>query len=146
MGTKKLGNEYMVWVAAPGATEFAVVRGQQGVTVNRSATEIDLETKDDEGYGASAFGNKKLSLDLSIIPSLPDANGFTRLETQSNAIPAVPFPVQIRGGGLTGTADMAVFECNMYGNLDSTDFGQNSGVGVKTKLSAAAAPTIDSLK
>lgn len=145
MGTKKLGNEYMVWVAGAAENTFAVIRGQQGATVNRSATEVDLETKDDEGYGASAFGNRKLSIDLGIIPSLPDVNGYTRVETLSNAQPAEPFVIQIRKGGLTGGTDDVVFECLVYGNMDSTDFGQNAGVGVKAKFSAAAAPTKDAL-
>ncbi len=145
MGTKKLGNEYMVWVESATAGTFNVIRGQQGATVNRSATEVDLETKDDSGYGASAFGNRKLSVDLSIIPSLPDAGGYTRVETLSNAVPATPYKIQIRKNGLTAVPADAVFECLVYGNLDSTDFGQNSGVGVKAKFSAAAAPTVDAL-
>lgn len=145
MGIKKLGNEYMVWVESAVAGTYNVIRGQQGVTINRSATEIDLETKDDAGYGASAFGNKKLSIDLGIIPSLPDAGGYTRLETLCNASPAAPFKVQIRKGGLTGVAADAVFEGLVYGNLDSTDFGQNAGVGVKAKFGAAAAPVTDTL-
>lgn len=144
MGIKKLANEYMVWIKSEAT--FAVIRGQQGTSITRSAQEIDLETKDDEGYGASAFGNKKLGVSLSILPSLPDVTGYTNLETRCNTVPAEPFEIQIRKGGLAGTPEDAVFECLVYGNLDSTDFEQNSGVGVKTKFSAAAAPTIDALK
>jgi predicted secreted protein len=142
---KKLGNDYMVWIESAVAGTYNVIRGQQGCTVNRSAGEVDLSTKDDSGYGTSSPGLKNLSIDFSMIPSLPDANGYTLLETKCNAATPAPFNIQIRKGGLTGAAADVVFAGSVYGNLDSTDFGQNAGVAVKCKLSAAAAPTTDAL-
>lgn len=146
MPAKKLGNDYMVWVESAVPGTYNVIRGQQGCTINRSAGEVDLSTKDDSGYGTSAPGLKNLSIDFSIIPSLPDANGYTRYETLCNAATPAPFNIQVRKGGLTGaTPGDVVFAGSMYGNLDSTDFGQNAGVAVKSKLTAAAAPTTDVL-
>lgn len=142
---KKLANEYMVWVESSTPATFNVIRGQQGVTINRGSSDIDTSTKDDSGYGTSAPGLKNLSLDLGIIPNLPDVTGYTRYETLANAQPAVPFNIQIRKGGLTGTTSDVVFACSVYGNLDSTGFEQNTAVSVKTKMNAAAAPTVDTL-
>lgn len=142
---KKLSNDYMLWVESSTAGTYNVIRGQQGVTINRSSSDIDTSTKDDSGYGTSAPGLKGLSLDLGIIPNLPDVTGYTRFETLANAQPATPFNVQIRKGGLTGSNTDVVFACLMYGNLDSTGFDQNTAVNVKAKLNAAVAPTTDAL-
>ena len=142
---KKLSNEYMVWVESITPATYNVIRGQQGVTINRGSSDIDTSTKDDSGYGTSAPGLKNLSLDLGILPNLPDANGYTRYETLANAQPAAPFNVQIRKGGLTGTVDDVVFDCLVYANIDSTGFDQNTAVAVKTKMNAAEAPRVDKL-
>jgi len=143
---KKLGNDYTVWVESATAGTYNQIKGQQGATVNRNAASIDLTTKDDAGYGVSAPGLRDLSIDLDIIPNLPDANGYTRLETLCNAATIAPFNIQIRKGGAAGngTTDV-VFAGSVYGNLDSTGFAQNAGVTVKVKFTAAAAPTTDQL-
>jgi hypothetical protein len=142
---KKLANDYMVWVESATAGTYNVIRGQQGATINRSSSSIDTSTKDDSGYGTSAPGLKGLTVDFSMIPNLPDITGYTRYETLCNAQPVAPFNVQIRKGGLTGSTTDVVFQCLVYGNLDSTGFDQNAAVAVKSTLSAAAAPTVDVL-
>lgn len=142
---KRLANEVMVWVESATAGTFNVIRGQQGATINRNADTIDTTTKDDSGYGTSAPGTKALTIDLSIIPNLPDVNGYTRLETLANAANPAPFKVQLRKGGLTGVAGDVIFEGSVYANLDSTAFDQNTAATVKVTFTAAAAPTTDVL-
>lgn len=141
---KKLGNDFLVWVK--GANDaYSLVKGQQAVSISREAGSIDTTTKDDEGYGTSAPGLKSLSISLDTIPNLPDAAGYSRLETLCNTTPAAPFDIQIRGGGPTGTEADAVFEGSVYGNISSTEFGQNDAVKSKIAFTAAAAPVLDSL-
>lgn len=142
---KKLGNDYLAWVESPTAGTYNLVKGQQSISISRDAGSIDTTTKDDAGYGTSAPGLKSLKLSLDTIPNLPDANGYTRLETLCNATPQAPFNLQIRKGGPAATAADAVFAGSVYGNISSTEFGQNDAVKAKVEFSSAAAPTIDTL-
>lgn len=142
---KKLGNDYLLWVESAVQGTFNLVKGQQTLSISRDAGSIDTSTKDESGYGTSAPGLKSLKISLDMLPNLPDASGYTRLETLCNAAPAVPFNVQIRKGGQNGAAADVVFAGSVYGNLDSTEFGQNDAVKAKATFSAAAAPTTDVL-
>lgn len=142
---KKLGNDYLLWVESATAGTFTLVKGQQSLSITRDAGSIDTSTKDDAGYGTSAPGLKSLKISLDMIPNLPDANGYTRLETLCNATPASPFNVQIRKGGATAVAADAVFAGSVYGNITSSEFGQNDAVKAKAEFTAAAAPTTDAL-
>jgi predicted secreted protein len=140
---KGLGNDYLLWVESTTPGTFNLVKGQQGGTVNRNAAEVDLSTKDDDGYGSSASGLRKWSIDLTVLPNLPDATGYTRIESLSNASPSAPFKIEIRKGGKTGATGDVVFAGRVYGNLDSTGFDQDAGVGVKLTLRGDGAPTVD---
>lgn len=142
---KKLGNDYLVWVDSSTEGTYNLVKGQQSVSISRDAGSIDTTTKDDQGYGTSAPGLKNLKLSLDTIPNLPDASGYTRLETLCNATPQEPFNIQIRKGGPTATTEDAVFAGLVYGNISSTEFGQNDAVKAKVEFTAADAPTIDVL-
>lgn len=142
---KKLGNDYLLWVESSTPGTFNLVKGQQTLSISRDAGSIDTTSKDESGYGTSAPGLKSLKLSLDIIPNLPDANGYTRLETLSNATPQAPFNVQVRKGGQTGAAGDVVFAGSVYGNIASTEFGQNDAVKAKVEFTAAAAPTTDVL-
>lgn len=133
----------MLWVESSTPGTYNLVKGQQGGKVNRNAGNVDLSTKDNAGYGSSAPGLKDWSIDLTVIPDLPDTTGYTRLETLCNASPQAPFNVQIRKNGASGVTADAVFAGSVYGNLDGTDYGQNAAVGVTIKLSGVGAPTTD---
>lgn len=145
MAAKLLGQNYFLWIesSTPGTYNFPL--GQDDLTVNRSLDPIDTSTKDDGGYATSAPGLRKLTLDFNIVPKLPDANGYTRLETLCFANPSAPFNVQIRKGGAAGANGDVVFQCLMYGSLDSTGMGKGDAVKVKCTLTAAGAPTTDAL-
>lgn len=142
---KKLGNDYLAWVESSTAGTYNLVKGQQSISISRDAGSIDTSTKDDQGYGTSAPGLKSLKITLDTIPNLPDAGGYTRLETLCNTTPQAPFNFQIRKGGPTATTADAVFSGSVNGNVDSTEFGQNDAVKSKFSFSAASAPTIDTL-
>ena len=143
MAGKAVGNNYLLWLETTTAGTYALVKGQQGFKVSRGAGSIDLSTKDDGGYGSSAPGLRTWSITGTILPNLPDATGYTRLETLSNASPIAPFNVQLRKGGTSGVSGDVVFAGSVYGNLDSTDWNQNGGVPVAVTLSGVGAPTAD---
>lgn len=142
---KKLGSDYRVWIESGVAAAFNEIKGQGNLTINRGGSAINTTTKDDGNYGTSAPGARTVSIDLDITPNLPDANGYTRVETVSNASPQLPVNFQIRKGGSAGVAADVVFACSMYASLDNTAFGQGDATKVKTTLLAAAPPTVDIL-
>ncbi len=142
---KKLGPQYMLWIESATPGTYNLVLGQGDLSIGRSAAKIDTTSKDDQGYGTGAPGLRDLTLSLNIIPNLPDANGYTRLETLCNAAVQAPFNVQVRKGGAAGTGSDVVFAGSVYGTLESTEFPQAGAVGVSASFYAAAAPTTDLL-
>jgi hypothetical protein len=141
---KLLGNDYRLWIESSTPGTYNEIKGQQSLTINRQSAQIDTSTKDDFPYGTNAPGLRSLTVDFEMIPNLPDANGFTRFETQSKTSAAIGF--QIRKGGAAG-ADPAdvVFEADMYiGNYNST-MGQNDAVKATSNLTLASPPTVDEL-
>lgn len=142
---KKLGNDYRLWIDGSVAGTFAEIKGSQELKVNRQAGNIDTSTKEDFPYGTSAPGARALTIDFGFLPNLPDANGYTRMETISQAVPQAPVRFQIRKGGSAGAVGDVVFDALMnIGNFD-TDFPQNGVVKTTGQLTLAAAPTIDVL-
>ena len=141
--SKGLSNNYRVWIESSTPGTYNLIKGQAGAKVSRSASSIDLTTKDDAGYGSSAPGTRSLTVTMSLKPNLPDANGWTRLETLAKAAAPAPFNIQIRKGGDAGGTGDVVFACSVYGNVDGDDYGLNSGVNMDVTFSAAAAPTTD---
>jgi len=143
--SKKLANDYLLWVESSTPGTYNVVKGQRGLTVGRSATKIDLTSKTDAGYGVSAAGLRDLTMTMECIPDLPDANGYTRLETLALASPQAAFNIQVRKDALSGDGSDVVFAGSVYGNIESTNLNQNEPVSVSFSFYAAAAPTTDAL-
>lgn len=143
---KILGNDYRLWIESGTPGTFNQIAGQQTMTLDRQAQTIDISSKDDFPYAAQAAGARSLSIQVELLPDLPDANGFTRLETQAAQTVSTPFNVQIRKDGDAGTdpADV-VFEGSVYATNFNTSFGQNDAVKASVTLVAAAAPDTDVL-
>lgn len=142
---KKLGNDYRLWIESTTPGTFNEIKGGQDLSINRSAATIDTSTKDDFPYGTSAPGMRQLSVPFSLIPNLPDATGYTRLETIANADVAAPTNFQIRKGGSSGLDTDAVLEGSFYITDFNTTMGQNDSVKATGTLVAAAAPSTDVL-
>ena len=143
---KKLANDYRLWIESATPGTYNMIKGQQDLSVTRNGQQIDTTSKDDFPYGTSAPGTRQLSLSVSILPDLPDANGYTRLETQALAASPVPVNFQIRKNGASG-ADPAdvVFKGSFYITDFNHDLGQNNAVKATCTLVASAAPTTDVL-
>lgn len=143
---KKLGNDYRLWIDSATPGTFSEVKGNQDLSINRNSATIDTSTKDDFPYGTSAPGLRQLSIPFSLIPNLPDATGYTRLETVANAAAATPVNFQIRKGGSTGASPADVVLAGSFYVTDfNTTMSQNDSVKASGTLVAAAAPTTDTL-
>ena len=143
---KKLANDYRLWIDSATPGTFAMIKGQQDISVSRNGATIDTSTKDDFPYGTQAPGLRSLSIPFSIIPDLPDATGYTRLETVALAATSTPVNFQIRKNGSSGAAPAdVVFQGSMYVTDFNSSFGQNDAVKVTGTLVSAAAPTTDLL-
>lgn len=140
---KGLGNNYFLWIESATPGTYNIVKGQQNLSITRGADKIDTTTKDSGGYKTAAMGLKDLSVKLDLMPDLPDATGYTRLETQCLATPPVPFNVQIRKGGTAGASGDVVFAASMYGDLTSQNFDQSTANKASFNFTLAAAPTTD---
>lgn len=140
---KKLGNDYRLWIESATPGTFNEIKGGTSLKINRQASTIDTSTKDDFPYGTQAPGLKSLTIDAEIFPNLPDANGYTRLETGASGSSPVKF--QIRKGGSTGAVGDVVFEASLYIGNFNTDFPKNDVVKCDFQLTLAAVPTTDTL-
>lgn len=136
---KKLGNNYRLYVNDGGT--FYEPKGQGNLTINRGQGFFSTGTKDTGSYDTQAPQLKTLGISLAMIPDLPDANGFTRMETLDATIATETY--QVRKSPFT--ADDVVFECVMYTSMGNTDMPQNAPVGASVTLTAAEAPTVDTL-
>lgn len=138
---KKLGNDYRLFIG-DGATPteaFTEIKGQQNLSITRNANTIDTSTKDNTPYGTKAPGLRDLSIAFELIPDLPDATGYTALETFMLASSPTPKNFQIK------TGSTIVFEGSMYGTDFNSTLNMNDAVKATGTLVAAAAPTTDVL-
>jgi len=140
---KKLGNDYRLWIESATPDTYNQILGQTTLTVNRSGQPIDTSTKDDFPYGTQAAGLKTLTIDAEVYPNLPDANGYTRLETLQAGTTSVKF--QIRKDGSSGDGSDVVLAGSFYVINFNQDMSKNDVVKSSFQLSAASAPTTDAL-
>lgn len=141
----KLGNDYRVWIESATPGTYNQIAGQQDLSVNRNGQTIDISSKNDFPYAAQAAGARTLNIALSGVADLPDANGYTRLETQANLTIATPFNIQVRKGGSTGSGSDVVFQGSMYATDFNQSMSRNDAVKYSVTLVASAAPTTDVL-
>lgn len=142
---KKLGNDYRLWIESTTPGTYNQVLGQTDMTVNESGGTIDTSSKDDYPYGTQAPGLRQVSVDVGVIPNLPDATGFTRLETLATASSATAVNIQVRKGGSAGSGSDVVFAGSVYITNFNKSFGQNDAVKASFTMVSAAAPTTNAL-
>lgn len=142
---KKLGNDYRLWIESATPGTYNEIKGNSTLKTSRQTGLVDTSTKDDFPYGTQSPGLKSLTIDAEIYPNLPDANGYTLLETTANASTTTAKKFQIRKGGSGGLTGDAIFEASMFiGNFDS-DYSKNDVVKCTFQLTLAAPPTVDAL-
>lgn len=137
---KRLGNDLRLMIESTTAGTYNEIKGQQNLSVNRSAQTIDTTTKDEFPYGSSAAGSRSLSLPFTLIPDLPDVTGYERLVTLSSS--SAPFNVQIID---TANSDEVVFECAVGLSDRNNQLDLNAAGAASGTLVNRAPPTIDLL-
>lgn len=141
---KKLGNDYRLWIESATPGTYNEILGNTALKINRQSALFDTSTKSDFPYGTQAPGLKSLTIDAELFPNLPDANGYTRLETLSQGSAAVKFQIRKNGSSGADPADV-VFAASMYIGNFNTDLPKNGVVQCTFQLSLASAPTTDVL-
>lgn len=142
---KLLGNNYRLWIESATPGTYNEVKGNTAITINRQGGLFDISSKDDGAYATQGPGLKATSLSVTVRPNLPDANGFTRLESAALASPQVSTNFQVRKGGSSGTGSDVVFQAAMYIANYNTSGPINGPIEVSFELGLAAAPTTDAL-
>jgi hypothetical protein len=139
---KKLGSDYRLFVQSATAGTFNQPAGQGNLSIDRGKAFSSNATKDQEGVDTQSPGLRTITIKQDLTPDLPDANGYTRIETldKSNATEVY----QIRKKPFA-TSDI-VFECLMYTSIDSTGLDQGASVKSPLTLQPAAQPTVDALQ
>ena len=139
---KKLGSDYRLFVQSSTAGTFYQPAGQGNLSIDRGKAFSSNATKDQEGVDTQSPGLRTITIKQDLTPDLPDANGYTRIETldKSNATEVY----QIRKKPFA-TGDI-VFECSMFTSIDSSGFDQGASVKSPLTLQPAAQPTVDALQ
>jgi hypothetical protein len=139
---KKLGSDYRLFVQSSTAGTFNQPAGQGNLSIDRGKGFTSNATKDQEGVDTQSPGLRTLTIKQDLTPDLPDANGYTRMETLDKTNAAEVYQIRKKPLGATDV----VFECLMYTSIDSTGFDQGASVKSPLTLQPAAQPTVDALQ
>lgn len=116
---------------------FIAIGGETSLRWGRSSQEQDVGDKDSGVYGATSFGQQKITFAVAGNLKLPDA-GFTAAENASKASPP-QIEVQIKKGATIKYQGMVAI-----GNF-SAEFPKEGPATYSFDLANAAAPTVDNL-
>lgn len=124
---KTLGSEYRLWVKAASGDTFNLLKGETTLKISRQRSGVPAATKDDWPNEPELPGGRKITITVECLPDLPDATGYSRMETimAGNA----PEEFQIRKGGVDGEAPADVVfhaEMNVSGNDTDTNRGETT--------------------
>lgn len=139
---KKLGHNFLLQVESSTPGTYNTVAGQQNLSVNRSAQQIDTTSKDEFPWGSSRGGARSVSIPFAVIPDLPDANGYDRLVTLANDAEGDPFNIRIID---TSDSDNVVFECSVTVSDRNNTLDQGGPAGATCTFINATAPVTDDL-
>lgn len=143
---KKYGNDYRWWVESATPGTYYEIKGQTESEIDETSQPIDTTSKSDFPYSTSGPGPRGLTLSLGVVPDLPDANGYTRLESVAKATSPTTIKLQCRKGGASGaTPADVVHECEWHVTARPRSFPMNGALGARFSFANAAAPTVDAL-
>lgn len=136
---KTLGPEIRLWVKAASGETYGMLKGETTLKFSEQSTGVPVGTKDDWPDDPELPGARKITITVEAIPDLPDATGYTRLETV--AASRLPVSIQLRSGGMTGAdPDDVVFEAPM--NVLNRDTDMNRGEAVKASFTLTLAGAV----
>lgn len=70
----ELGNSRRVYIIVGDGGQYAVLKGEQTNSVNRSAESIDVSDKDTGSWGSTIPGKKSFTVDVTVYADNTDAN------------------------------------------------------------------------
>jgi hypothetical protein len=129
----EFGKDWRIAVKS-GAT-FIPIGGETSLDWKRSSAEQDLSDKDSGVYGATSYGQQKITFTVAGNVKLPDP-GFTAAEAASKASPP-QVEVQVKKGDVIKFQGMIAI-----GNFSAT-FGKDGPATYSLDMANAAAPTVD---
>lgn len=142
---KSFGKDDWLWIETATAGTFAFIKGQGDMSMSRSRDKVDLSDKTTAGWKQTGYALSDMTISLKVQPDLPDMTGFTRLVTQANAQPPVPFLIQIRPKGAAGLTTDAIFAASVYAQISNVDYPTEGVREVTFEFGLAAAPTVDTV-
>ena len=132
------GKDWRLYIKT-GANAWTPIGGETSLKWSRSSQEQDQSDKDTGVYGASTYGQQKISFAVTGNLKLPDA-GFTAAEVASKASPP-EVEVQVKKVG--GTA--IKYQGRVAIGNFSADFPKDGPATYSMDMANAAAPTVDNL-
>jgi len=130
------GKDWRLYIKT-GSNAFTAVGGETSLSWKRASGENDISDKDSGIYGATMYGQQKISFTVAGNLKLPDA-GFSAAEAASKASPP-QIEVQIRKGATIKYQGQVGI-----GNF-SADFPKEGPATYSFDMANAAAPTVDNL-
>lgn len=142
--TVLIGNNYLVWVAAPGGSPtYAVFGGQQNGSLGATRETADASHKTSGGVALSVPGLRSYPITLSFVADLPDAGGYSVVESAYKSASGSVL-LQVRKGGAAGASPAdVIFACEMYVTQLTVDLSLNGVVSGTVTFVPKAAPTTD---
>ena len=132
------GNGYRLQIETATAGVFQEIAGQQGLTVDGSASLQDVSTKSSGAYALQRPGKRNVTINLEGLADLPDATGFTRLHERAKLSPQSPTLFRI-----VKLPSTTVFEASMYIGNFNVEYPQDGNVAYSCTMTLAAAPVTD---
>lgn len=138
------GKKYKLWIEGAVAGTYNPIKGQQDLDIQLTRNTDPATTKDDENYETVFPGLITGSIAFSGQISLPDANGFTLMETAFKAATVKKFQIRKNGDAGVAPGDV-VWECEHYVLECSAKFPLSGPSTATGRLGLAGAPTINTL-
>jgi predicted secreted protein len=130
----EFGNDWRVAIKT-GTNSFVAVGGETSLSWKRSSAEQDISDKDSGVYGATSYGQQKITFSVGGNLKLPDA-GFSAAEAASKSSPP-QVEVQIKKGAVIKFQGLIAI-----GNF-SAEFPKDAPATWSMDMANAAAPTVD---
>jgi hypothetical protein len=142
MATFKLGNDNLAWFALTQAGTYYLPAGQQDGKLGFKLATFDASTKDGAGFAVKGAGNIDVSFTLGLLPLLPDANGYTAIETVCFTYPRTPLFIKVRRNGTAATDADTFFGAAFWVSSLDVDMAKNNAVMTPFAFDLAAPPFV----
>lgn len=140
---KLFGKDYRLWLESATAGTYNMVKGQGDLKRSDGVDNIDTSDKDTFPYKTQAPGARTTSFSLDMKIDLPDATGYSRLETLTAG--STPFNIQLRKGGAAGASGDVVFQGSVYAVISDRSYPADGVVTCTVSFTLAAAPVTDAM-